>query len=167
MRVLDEKGKQIGLFSREEALRKAQESCLDLVEIAPNAKPPVVKLIDFKKFKYLEAKRAQQIKKHAREVEVKEIRLRPFIGDHDFAVRISQAKQFLKNGNRLKIVVRFQGREFSKKEFGFKIITRFTEALAEVSEPQGEPRFEGRTLVVFLAPVKKSYAKDENKESSR
>jgi translation initiation factor IF-3 len=137
------------------------------VEIAPNAKPPVVKIIDFKKFKYLEAKRAQQIKKKAKEVEVKEIRLRPFIGEHDFGIRVSQAQEFLKDGNRLKVVVRFQGREFSKKEFGFKIISHFVKALASVAEPQSEPHWEGRVLVTLLSPVKKVYAKRENKESSR
>lgn len=137
------------------------------MEIAPAAKPPVAKLIDFKKFKYLEAKRAQQIKRRAREVEVKEIRLRPFIGDHDFKIRVAQAENFIKNGNRLKIVVKFQGREFSKKEFGFKIITRFAQAVREVAELQGEPHFEGRVLVLLLTPVKKVYAKDKNKEGSR
>ena len=93
--------------------------------------------------------------------------MRPFIGEHDFKIRLSQAQQFLENGNRLKVVVRFQGREFSKKEFGFKIITRFIEALETVAEPQGEPHFEGRALVLLLAPAKKSYAKGKNKESSR
>lgn len=164
MRVLDEKGKQIGLLSRQEALKRAYELGLDLVEIASNAKPPVAKLIDFKKFKYLESKRAQQIKKKVREVEVKEIRLRPFIGNHDFKVKVDRAEQFLRDGNRLKITVKFQGREFSKKEFGFKIIKNFIEALASVAEPQGEPRFVGRVLVTFLTPLTpvKKYAKSEN-----
>lgn len=134
------------------------------MEIAPNAKPPVAKLIDFKKFKYLEAKREQQIKKKTKEVEVKEIHLRPFIAEHDFEVRIHQAEEFLKDGNRLKIVVKFQGREFSKKEFGYKIIKRFTEELEGVAQASGPPRFEGRVLVAFLTPVKK-YGKTENKES--
>lgn len=165
MRVLDDKGKQIGLLPREEALRRANELGLDLVEIAPNAKPPVAKIIDFKKFKYLESKREQQIKKKAKEVEVKEIHLRPFIGEHDFEVRVNQAKEFLKDGDRLKIVVKFQGREFSKKEFGYKIISRFIEKFSEMAEAQAQPRFEGRTLVVFLNPLKK-YGKSENKKSS-
>ena len=137
------------------------------MEIASKAQPPVAKIIDFKKFKYLEAKRAQQIKKKAREVEVKEIRLRPFIGKHDFETRVNQAQQFLKDGDRLKVVVRFHGREFTKKEFGFKIINRFMEALAQEAEPQGESRWEGRFLVLFLSPKCKSYAKDKNKESSQ
>lgn len=166
LRVLDEKGKQVGLFTRQEALRKAQELGLDLVEIAPNAKPPVAKLIDFKKFKYLEAKREQQIKKKAKEVEVKEIHLRPFIAEHDFEVRVHQAEEFLKDGDRLKIVVKFQGREFSKKEFGYKIIKRFVEKLEGIAQASGPPRFEGRVLVAFLAPGR-IYGKVENKKSSQ
>lgn len=165
MRVLDEKGKQIGLFTRLEALRKAQELGLDLVEIASSANPPVAKIIDFKKFKYLEAKRAQQIKKKAKEVEVKEIRLRPFIGKHDLEVRVSRAEEFLKSGNRLKVVIKFQGREFSKKEFGYKIVKEVKERLTALAEPQGEPRWEGRVLVLFLSPVKKKYGESENQKS--
>lgn len=167
MRVLDETGKQIGILSLEESLRKARELGLDLVEIVPNTTPPVAKIINFKKFKYLEAKRAQLIKKRARGVEVKEIRLRPFIGDHDFKTKVDQAEQFIKNGNRLKITVKFQGREHSKRDFGFKIINRFVGELAEVAEAQGEPRWENKVLVCFMSPLKKFYAENQNKESSR
>lgn len=166
LRVLDEKNKQIGLLTREEALQKARELELDLVEIVPKAQPPVAKIIDFKKFRYLEEKKNQQIKKKTREVTVKEIRLRPFIGQHDFEVRVQQAEEFLKNGDRLKVVVKFQGREFSRKEFGFSVIKKFTETLAQIAEPQGQVHFEGRVLVSQFAPVKKAYAKNENQKSS-
>lgn len=166
LRVLDEKGKQVGLFKKEEALRKANELGLDLVEIAPNAKPPVAKIIDFKKFKYLEAKREQQIKKKAKEIEIKEIRLRPFIGEHDFEVKASQAESFLKQGNRIKLVIVFQGRELTKKEFGFKIVSRFSQRLTNIADPQGLPHFEGRSLVSLYAAVKK-HEQNQNKENSQ
>ncbi len=133
---MDEKGKQIGLLSREEALRKAQELDQDLVEIAPNASPPVAKIIDFKKFRYLEAKREQQIKKKSHEVELKEIRLRPFIGEHDFRVRVNKTQDFLKSGNRIKLVVKFQGRELGKKEFGFKRTSSLNEYLINIISSQ-------------------------------
>lgn len=163
---MDEKGKQVGLLTRQEALNKAYEMGLDLVEIAPSAKPPVAKLIDFKKFKYLESKREQQIKKKTKEVEVKEIHLRPFIGEHDFEVRLNKAKEFLTDGDRVKIVLKFQGREISKKEFGYKIMTRLTASLAEMAKPEGLPKFEGRFLVLLLTPVKKIHAENEDQKSS-
>ncbi|MCL4382187.1 MAG: translation initiation factor IF-3 [Patescibacteria group bacterium] len=162
---MDEKGKQIGVLTKDEALQKARDLELDLVEFAPNAQPPVAKIIDFKKFRYLENKRDQEIKKKTHEVEVKEIRLRPFIGNHDFEVRVKQAEGFIKEGNRLKVVVKFQGREFTKKEFGFNIIKKFTEALAKVAEPQGLVHFEGRALISHFAPVKQAYAKNEDEKS--
>jgi len=163
---LDEDGKQIGVLTRQEALNKAQELGLDLVEIVPMAKPPVARIIDFKKFKYLESKKEQLIKKKAKEVEVKEIHLRPFIGDHDFEVKASQASEFLKDGNRVKIVIKFQGREIAKKEFGFKVVNHFIERLKEEAQPQGVPHFEGRMLALLFSPVKKN-AKSENKEDSQ
>lgn len=162
---MDEKGKQIGVLTKDEALQKARDLELDLVEFAPNAQPPVAKIIDFKKFRYLENKRDQEIKKKTHEVEVKEVRLRPFIGNHDFEVRVKQAEGFIKEGNRLKVVVKFQGREITKKEFGFNIIKKFTEALAKVAEPQGLVHFEGRTLISHFAPVKQAYAKNEDEKS--
>lgn len=162
---MDEKGKQIGVLTKDEALQKARDLELDLVEFAPNAQPPVAKIIDFKKFRYLENKRDQEIKKKTHEVEVKEVRLRPFIGNHDFEVRVKQAEGFIKEGNRLKVVVKFQGREITKKEFGFNIIKKFTEALAKVAEPQGLVHFEGRALISHFAPVKQAYAKNEDEKS--
>ncbi len=147
-------------------MRKANEMGLDLVEIAPNAKPPVAKIIDFKKFKYLESKREQQIKKKSKEVEVKEIRLRPFIGEHDFEVRAQRAENFLKDGDRLRLVVQFQGREMAKKEFGFQVIAKFSRRLEGVAAPQVLPHFEGRTLVLLYAPVKKN-EKSKDEENSQ
>lgn len=161
---MDEKGKQVGLFTRDEALRKARELGLDLVEIAPRAKPSVAKIIDFKKFKYLESKREQEIKKRAKDVETKEVHVRPFIGEHDLEVRTNSAKGFLKNGHRVKIVVKLQGREFAKKDFAYGLIKKFNEKLAGLAQADSQPRWEGRFLTQILSPVKK-YGKDENQKS--
>ncbi len=107
---MDEDGKQLGLVSKLEALQKAKELNIDVVEIAPNAKPPVAKLIDFKKFKYQEAKKERENRKSQKNVGVKEVRLRPFIGQHDFDTRVKQAQEFLEEGNQLKISLFFRGR---------------------------------------------------------
>ncbi|HCM81916.1 MAG: Translation initiation factor IF-3 [Microgenomates group bacterium GW2011_GWC1_43_11] len=154
LRLLDEEGKQIGIVSKLEALQKAKELDLDVVEIAPNAKPPVAKLIDVKKFKYQEQKKERESKKTQKNVGVKEIRLRPFIGTHDFDTRVAQAKDFLKDGNQVKINVFFRGREITRKEFGYNIIKRFIASLESVKVVK-EPHMEGKALVTMLVPEKK------------
>jgi len=154
IRVLDESGKQIGILEKVEALRKAQAEDKDLVEIAPKANPPVVKLIDFKKFKYLEAKKERESRKNVKKVGVKEIRLSPYIGEHDFQTRINQAVDFLKNGNQLKISLPFRGREIVHKEFGMNTMNRALDSLKNHSKVVKQPYFEGKVLVSILTPVK-------------
>jgi len=154
IRVLDETGKQIGILEKVEALRKAQAEDKDLVEIAPKANPPVVKLIDFKKFKYLEAKKERESRKNVKKVGVKEIRLSPYIGEHDFQTRINQAVDFLKNGNQLKISLPFRGREIVHKEFGMNTMNRALDHLKNHSKVVKPPYFEGKVLVSILTPVK-------------
>ena len=155
LRLIDEKGSQIGIKDKNTALKIAQKEGKDLVEIAPNAKPPVVKIIDFKKFKYLEAKKRRDERKKTKNVTVKEVRLSPFMGDHDLNTRLTQAREFLKEGNQLKISVPFRGREITKKEFGMEIMKKAIENLNEFSRIIREPHFEGRVLVTMLAPYKK------------
>lgn len=168
LRLLDENGKQIGIVSKIEALQKAREFNLDVVEIASKAIPPVAKLIDFKKFKYQEAKKERESRKNTKNVEVKEMRLRPFIGKHDLDTRVQQGKEFLKDGNQLKINVIFKGREITHKEFGFDIIKRF---ISEVQSDKlvREPHFEGRVLSATVIGVRKeeTYAKGQDKENSQ
>lgn len=147
--MLDETGKQIGVVSKLEALQKAKEAGIDVVEIAPNAKPPVAKLIDFKKFKYQEAKKERESRKAAKHVGIKEVRLRPFIGQHDFDTRLKQAKEFLGEGNQLKVNVFFKGRELYKKEFGFEVMKRFLACLENVKVVR-EPKLEGKILVAMV-----------------
>jgi translation initiation factor IF-3 len=154
VRLLDEEGKQIGVISKLEALQKAKELNLDVVEIAPKAVPPVAKLIDFKKFKYQEQKKERESKKNQKNVGVKEIRLRPFIGQHDFDTRVAQAKEFIEDGNQVKINVFFKGREITRKEFGFNVIKRFLTSLGTVKVVK-EPHMEGKALVVMVVPEKK------------
>src|SRR3989338_2778452 len=154
VRLLDEEGKQIGVVSKIEALQKAKELGLDVVEIAPNAKPPVAKLIDFKKFKYQEARKERENRKSQKNVGVKEVRLRPFIGQHDFDTRIARGKEFLAGGNQLKIVVIYKGREITKKQFGDMVLKRFLDTLAPIRIVR-DPHMEGKTLVAMVILDKK------------
>ncbi|MBI2404876.1 translation initiation factor IF-3 [Candidatus Gottesmanbacteria bacterium] len=154
IRLLDEEGKQIGVVSKIEALQRAKELNIDVVEIAPNAKPPVAKLIDFKKFKYQEAKKEREARKNQKSVGVKEVRLRPFIGQHDFDTRLSQAKDFLAEGNQVKVTIFFRGREITRKEFGFDVMKRFLASLEQIRVVR-EAHMEGKTLVSMIVNDKK------------
>lgn len=156
---MDEAGKQIGVVSKLEALQKAKEAGIDVVEIAPNAKPPVAKLIDFKKFKYQEAKKERENRKSQKNVGVKEIRLRPFIGVHDFNTRLARGKEFLGEGNQLKLSVFFKGREITRKEFGYQVVKRYIEQLSSIKVVR-EPHMEGRTLVAMVVNDKKGETKN-------
>lgn len=146
----------MGILSLNEALKKSHELGVDLVEVASKANPPVCRLIDFKKFRYLEAKKERLEKRKSKEVELKEIRLGPFTEKHDITVRINRAKEFLKKNNRVRITIKFTGREIAKKEFGFLTINKILESLKEVSKIEKEPHFEGRLLVALISPIKKA-----------
>jgi len=154
VRLLDEEGKQIGILTKLEALQMAKEKDLDVVEIAATAKPPVAKLIDFKKFKYQEAKKDRESKKSQKNVGVKEIRLRPFIGQHDFDTRLKRAKEFLEDGNQVKLSLFFRGREITRKQFGFDVMKRFIESLTDAKVVR-EPKLEGKILHAMVVPDKK------------
>jgi translation initiation factor IF-3 len=154
VRLLDEEGKQIGIVSKIEALQKARELGLDVVEISANAKPPVAKLIDYKKFKYQEAKKQRDSKKSTKSVDIKEVRLRPFIGEHDFDTRVKQAEDWLEDGNQVKVNVIFKGREITKKEFGFEVLGKFKSALNFIRIVR-EPHFEGKVLSMTVLTEKK------------
>jgi translation initiation factor IF-3 len=158
VRLLDEDGKQIGIVTKLEALQKAKELDLDVVEIAPTAKPPVAKLIDYKKFKYQEAKKDRENRKSQKNVGVKEIRLRPFIGQHDFDTRLNRAKEFLADGNQVKLSLFFRGREITRKEFGFDVMKRFIASL-ESARVVREPKLEGKLLVAMVVPNRKKESK--------
>jgi len=152
LRVLNEEGKQIGILTREEALKKAQEEKLDLVEIAPQANPPVVKIIDFKKFKYLEEKKE---KKGQKTQKTKEIQMRPFIGENDFNFRLKRAQEWLKEGQNVRITVNFRGREFTQKEAGFDRLEKFSQGVASFGQPKDKPKMMGPNLFIVLEPLKR------------
>jgi translation initiation factor IF-3 len=152
--VIDEDGAQLGILPTREALRLATERGLDLVEVAPNAVPPVCKLLDFGKFQYERAKREREARKSRKEVEIKEVRLRPKTGEHDVNTRLRQARSFLESGAKVKVRLRFRGREITHPEVARDLLQRFAEELSDVSTIEQRPGFEGRTLLMILAPVK-------------
>ena len=167
LRVLDIEGKQIGILSKQEALEKAQEEELDLVEIAPNAKPPVAKIIDFNKFLYQQAKKKQEEKRKAKVTETKEVRLGPFMQGHDLEVMITRARGFLEESDKVRLVVKFSGRQITHPEFGRQVLNKVIQPLADISKIEKEPRMEGRQMVTILAPEKKTHAKEKDKEISQ
>ncbi len=156
VRVIDEAGKQIGIFPLNQALLLAREKKLDLVEVAQNANPPVCKIIDFKKFKYLEAKKEQQEKRKVKKVETKEVRLTPFIAENDFRFRMKRAEEFLKEGNRVKLKIFFKGRTITKKDFGYNLLKKANEYLSSFSQSEDEPKFIGSILEMTFSPIKGS-----------
>jgi len=156
LRLLDEEGKQIDVVTLAEAIQLSQESGLDLVEVASNAVPPVVKLIEYSKFKYQEAKKAKAEKKGMKGGETKEIQMTPFIGQGDYDTRIKKAKEFLATGNKVKLSIKFQGRQIQKPEFGHQLVERFKNDLAEFSAPEGTPKLIGKRLLITFTPIKKT-----------
>ncbi len=154
LRVIDAESKQIGVLSKDEALRLAREQELDLVEIAPMAKPPVAKIIDYNKFQYQLAKKKQEEKKKAKSSETKEIRLGPFMSDNDLQVMIRRGREFLEDGDKIRLVVKFRGRQITRSEFGRQIIQKVVAALSDISKVDREPKFEGRQMVALLSVEK-------------
>lgn len=161
LRVLDSTGQQIGILPKYEALQKARDEGLDLVEVASHANPPVAKLIDFKKFLYQEEKKKREEKKKAKTSETKEVRLGPFMSDNDLMVMVNRAKEFIADGDKVRLVVKFKGRQITKVSFGNEVITKVAHALSEVAKIEKEPRMEGRQMVAILSQDKKT-GKSEN-----
>lgn len=168
LRVLDEEGKQIGILGKSEALEKARSLGMDLVEIAPTATPPVARIIDFKKFLYQEDKKKREEKKKAKTSDTKEVRLGPFMDDHDLEVMVNRAKEFLNNNDKVKLVVRFTGRQMAHPEFGHAMMRRAIDLLSNLSKLDKEPKFEGRQLITMLSPERKKNVQiqKESKEIS-
>ena len=156
MRLIGSDGSQLGLMSAAQALQKAMELNLDLVKIAPQATPPVCKIIDYGKFRFEQAKRDKEAKKNQHIVDIKEIRLSLNIDVHDFNTKLGHAQRFLKEGDKVKASIRFRGREMGHPEQGYEIMKRFAEALAEIANVEKAPKLEGRNMLMFLAskPVK-------------
>jgi len=155
VRLIDENSKQIGILSLYDAKQKSHQTGLDLVEIVGKAKPPVVKLIDFAKFKYQEAKKEKNNRKDSKSGELKEIHMKPFIGQSDYETLLKKAQKFLSTGNKVKLCVKFLGRQITKKEFGYKLAERFQKDLEDVSTPEGNTKLAGKRLFLTLTPTKK------------
>lgn len=143
-----------GVISAREALQSAQDAGLDLVEISPNAEPPVCKAMDFGKFKYQQQKKEHENRKKQKIVQVKEIKLRPTIDKHDYDVKLRSTKKFLENGDKVKVSLRFRGREITHQDVGMEVLVRMKEDVAELGKPELGPRMEGRQMIMILVPLK-------------
>ena len=152
IRLIGEDGAQLGIMSAEAANQLAEEQGLDLVKISPNAVPPVCKIMDYSKFCYDQKKREKDAKKNQKVVEVKEIRMSPSIDTNDFNTKVKAAQKFLADGNRVKVSVRFRGREMAHTNIGEKLLMDFAEACSEVAAMEKSPKLEGRFMAIFLAP---------------
>jgi translation initiation factor IF-3 len=152
LRVIDSDGKQLGILPRREALRLADDRELDLVEVAPNADPPVAKLMDYGKYQYEKAKREREARKSRKEIEVKEVRLRPKTDEHDINFKVRQARSFLQSGAKVKVRIRFRGREIYNLDVAKQQFDRFVSELEDVGVIEQRPSFEGRTMLMIMAP---------------
>ncbi|WP_368294554.1 translation initiation factor IF-3 [Dehalobacter sp. TBBPA1] len=152
VRLVGEEGEQLGIISIKDALSVAAEKALDLVEIAPAAKPPVCKVMDYGKYKYEQAKRDKEARKKQKVVEIKEVKLRPNIEDHDFMTKARNAQRFLGDGDKVKVTIMFRGREITHPDHGKVLCLRMAEFLSEEALVEREPKVEGRNMVMILAP---------------
>ena len=155
VRLIGPDGKQIGIVSLKEALAKAEEYGLDLVEVAPQANPPVCKIMDYGQFLYQEAKKAKEAKKRQTQVELKEIKVRPKTEEHDLQTKIRHIRRFLGDKNKVKIRVFFRGREMAHPELGEQILQKIQEAVKDLGRVEMGPRMEGRQMIMILGPIKK------------
>ncbi|MDX1923352.1 MAG: translation initiation factor IF-3 [Alphaproteobacteria bacterium] len=153
IRLINADGEMQGVVTVRAALEAAEAAGLDLVEISPNSEPPVCKILDYGKYKYEMHKKAVEAKKKQKVVELKEIKLRPTIDDNDFNVKMRAAKAFLEDGDKVKITLRFRGREMSHQELGYQLINRVKETLADLSKVEYDAKFEGKQIVMILASV--------------
>ena len=152
VRLIDDAGEMIGIMSAREALIRAYDVGLDLVEISPNAVPPVCKILDYGKYKYEQQKKANEARKKQKVVEIKEIKVRPNIDDHDYEVKMKAVRRFFEEGDKVKITLRFRGREMAHQELGIKLLDRVKAEMIDVSKIESEPMLEGRQMIMVLAP---------------
>jgi translation initiation factor IF-3 len=152
VRLVDERGEMIGVVPRNEALTRAAEAGLDLVEVAAQADPPVCKILDFGKFKYEEQKRKNEARKKQKVIEVKEIKLRPGIDDHDYDVKMRSMVKFIEEGDKVKVTMRFRGRELAHQDLGMNVLMRVKDDLDKVAKVEQVPRMEGRQMTMVISP---------------
>lgn len=152
VRLVAQDGQMVGIVPRSEALAMAADAGLDLVEIAPNADPPVCKILDYGKFKYEEQKKKNEARKKQKVIEVKEIKLRPSIDDHDYDVKMRSMTKFIEEGDKVKVTMRFRGRELAHQELGMDVLMRVKGDLDEVAKVEQFPRMEGRQMTMVISP---------------
>lgn len=167
VRVLDNENKQVGVMPKSEALDKARELELDLVEIAPAANPPVVKIVDFNKFLYQLEKKKQEEKRKTKTTEIKQVQLGPFMGENDLDTMARRARNFIGEGDKVKFIVKFRGPQMRHPEFGYKTLNKIFERIKDISKIEREPKMEGKQLSMIVSPDKKGkHAKEEDQQSS-
>jgi translation initiation factor IF-3 len=152
VQVIDTEGNNLGTLQTQDAIRIAEQEGLDLVEVAPNSVPPVCKIMDYGRFRFQEQKKAAEARKKQKTIEIKEIKLRPGIDDHDFEVKMKAAKGFFDEGNKVKFTLRFRGREMAHQSLGMKVLERVKELTADFAKVENEPSFEGRQVTMVVAP---------------
>jgi translation initiation factor IF-3 len=152
VRLIDDAGEMIGVMSAREALIRAYDVGLDLVEISPNAVPPVCKILDYGKYKYEQQKKANEARKKQKVVEIKEIKVRPNIDDHDYEVKMKQMKNFIGEGDKVKVTLRFRGREMAHQELGVKVLERIRSDLTDLVKVEQMPKLENRQMVMVISP---------------
>ena len=152
VRLIDQEGEMIGVVSTRDALLRAYEVGMDLLEISPNAVPPVCKITDFGKFKYEQQKKANEARKKQKVVELKEIKVRPNIDDHDYDTKMKQMKGFIEDGDKVKVTLRFRGREMAHQDLGIKVLERIRTELGDTIKVEQMPRLENRQMIMVLAP---------------
>ena len=154
VRVIGDDGQQIGVMRTDEALRYAQQRDLDLVEVAPEARPPVCRVLDYSKYKYEQAQKVKAAKKHQQQITIREIKFRPKIAEHDYATKKGHVERFLRHKDKVKITIMFRGREVTHPERGTMILDRLAEELAELSQIEQRPNLDGRNMTMMLGPSK-------------
>lgn len=152
VQLIDADGRNHGVVNLSDAQREAEEVGLDLVEIVPNATPPVCKILDFGKYRFLEQKKSAEARKRQKVVEIKEIKLRPGIDDHDYEVKMRSVRRFFDEGDKVKVTLRFRGREMAHQDIGFKLLQRVKAETAPIAKVEAEPLMEGRQMTMVLAP---------------
>ena len=152
VQLIDESGSNRGVMSFFDALKAAEDAGLDLVEIAPNSTPPVCKILDYGKYKFNEQKKAAEARKKQKTVEVKEIKLRPGIDDHDYEVKMKAVRRFFEEGDKVKVTLRFRGREMAHQDLGVRLLEKVRIEMADVSKVESEPMLEGRQMIMVMAP---------------
>ena len=154
VRLIDDAGQMVGVVSTAEALRRAEDLGLDLVEVSPSAEPPVCKILDYGKFKYESQKKANAARKKQRVIEVKEIKMRPNIDDNDYNIKMRKIHQFLEEGDKVKVTLRFRGRELAHQDLAMSLLERLRDEVGELAKVEQFPRMEGRQMVMVMAPTR-------------